>query len=55
MYKADRSALGAIGSIFVMIFPMKEILCLVNNCREADLTGADGNASVLSLKVPIRI
>jgi hypothetical protein len=28
---------------------------LVNNCQEADLPGADGNASVLSLKVPIRI
>jgi hypothetical protein len=28
---------------------------LVNNYREADLPGADGNASDLSLKVPIQI
>jgi hypothetical protein len=28
---------------------------LVNNCQEADLPGADGNALALSLKVLIRI
>jgi hypothetical protein len=56
MYQADRSALGAIGSPFIMIFPYElNPFILVSICQEADLSGADGNASVLSLKVPIRI
>jgi hypothetical protein len=40
MYRADRSALGAIGSPFVMVFPMNEILHFSQQLSRSRFTGS---------------
>jgi hypothetical protein len=40
MYLADRSALGAIGSPFVMVFPMNEIFHFSQQLSRSQFTGS---------------
>jgi hypothetical protein len=40
MYRADRSALGAFGSPFVMIFPMKDIFHFSQQLSRSQFTGS---------------